>query len=205
MKKIVIVEDNITLSKEFKDIINATNQFTVVDVYHNAEEAIERIALDEPNLILMDVELPGINGISATKRIKKLKPSIQVLIVTVYENSETVFNALCAGASGYLTKNATSKQLISAIEETFNGGSPMSMKIARMVVQSFQRKSSDLLSEQEIEILSLLSKGKSYQGVSDRLFISVNTVKYHIKKIYEKLEVSSKQAAIDEANKQNIL
>ncbi|MGV6832208.1 MAG: response regulator [bacterium] len=206
MNKIVIVEDNVTLAKEFKEIINASNTiFSVEDVYHNAEEAIERLEIDQPHIILMDIELPGINGVDATKKIKQLRPKTLILVVTVHENSQIVFDALCAGATGYLTKNASSVQLINAINEIADGGSPMSMKIARMVVQSFQRKTSSILSERELEIVTLLSKGSSYQKIADTLFISINTVKYHIKNIYEKLEVTTKQEAIDKANKDRLI
>ena len=204
-RKVVIVEDNITLADGFKEIINETDLFKVEDLYDNAEDAIDRLEIDQPDVILMDIELPNMNGVEATKKIKKIRPNILILVVTVYENSETVFDALCAGASGYLTKNASSHQLVDAMIELIGGGSPMSMKIARLVVQSFQKKRSNLLSDQEVEILTLLSKGKSYQGIAEVLFISKNTVKYHIKKIYDKLQVNSKQQAIDEANNQNII
>lgn len=204
-KKVVIVEDNITLATGFKEIINNTNFFTVEDVYFNAEDAINRLEYDYPDIVLMDIELPKMNGVEATKKIKSLKPNTLILIVTVYENSETVFDALCAGASGYLTKNASSNQLIEAMSELVNGGSPMSMKIARMVVQSFQKKKSNILNEQEIDILTQLSRGKSYQGIAEVMCVSVNTIKYHIKKIYDKLEVSSKDEALSKANKQKII
>jgi DNA-binding NarL/FixJ family response regulator len=205
MKKIVIVEDNISLSIGFKEIINATEDFVVQAAYDNAEDAIKNFKDDSPDIVLMDIELPNINGIEATKALKNIKPNILVLVITVYEDSEHVFKALCAGATGYLTKNASGKQIVSALKELLSGGAPMSIKIARMVVDSFKKATNSVLSERETEVLNLLSTGKSFKSIGESLFISRNTIKFHIKNIYEKLQVKSKEEAIKKANDEKLI
>ena len=205
MNKIVIVEDNVSLSLGIKEVINATEEFVVVDIYHNAEDAVKNFKDDSPDIVLMDIELPKMNGIEATKLIKEIKPSIPILVITVYEDSEHVFEALCAGATGYLTKNASSKQIVEALHELLSGGAPMSIKIARMVVNSFKKATRSVLSDRETEVLNLLSTGKSFKSIGESLFISRNTIKFHIKNIYEKLQVSSKEEAIKKANEQRLI
>ncbi|QNM84557.1 response regulator transcription factor [Polaribacter pectinis] len=205
MKKVVIVEDNKTLNDAFCDIINSSKSFKVVGQYLDAESSIENLQKDKSDFILMDVQLPGINGVEATKIIKKEKPKINIIIITVYENSETVFEALCAGATGYLTKNTTQSRLLDAMEEALNGGAPMSIHIAKMVVSSFKKTIHADLSERELEVLTLLSKGKSYRSIAEVLFISPNTIKFHIKNIYDKLQVKTKEDAILKANNQNLI
>lgn len=205
MKKIVIIEDNVSLSKAFKEIINSTEEFIVKDIYHNAEDAIKHFKEDTPDIVIMDVELPGINGVEATKVLKDKKSNLMVLVVTVYEDSKTVFDALCAGATGYLTKNASSMQIVEALNELVSGGAPMSIKIARMVVDSFKKATRSVLSERETEVLNLLAKGKSFRSIGNDLFISRNTIKFHIKNIYEKLQVNSKEEALKKANEQRLI
>jgi len=205
MKRIVIVEDNVSLSLGFKEIINATAKYNVVGLYHNAEDAIKYFKEDKPDIVVMDIELPKMNGVKTTKVLKNIKPKLLVLIITVYEDSETVFEALCAGASGYLTKNASGFQLIEALDELVSGGAPMSIKIARMVVDSFKKATSSILSERETEVLHLLATGKSFKNIGEALFISRNTIKFHIKNIYEKLQVNSKEEAIKKANDQRLI
>jgi len=205
MKKVVIVEDNKTLNDAFVNIINASANFKITGAYLNAENAIENIKNDAPDFVLMDIQLPGIDGVEATKQIKKIIPKTSIIIITVYENSETVFNALCAGATGYLTKNTTTGKLIASLEEAKNGGAPMSIHIAKMVVSSFKKTIHADLSERELEVLTLLSKGKSYKSIAEILFISLNTIKFHIKNIYDKLQVKSREEAISNANNQNLI
>ncbi|WP_435414537.1 response regulator [Polaribacter aestuariivivens] len=205
MKKVVIIEDNKTLNEAFVSIINSSNNFQIVGNYLDAENAIENLKKDKPDFVLMDVQLPGINGVEATKIIKRDKPKTIIIMITVYENSETVFDALCAGATGYLTKNTTSGKLLEALEEANSGGAPMSIHIAKMVVSSFKKTIHADLSERELEVLTLLSKGKSYRSIAEQLFISPNTIKFHIKNIYDKLQVKSKEEAITKANNQNLI
>lgn len=205
MKKVVIIEDNISLSLGFKEVINCSEDFIVEDIYDNAEEAIKNFKDDSPDIVIMDIELPKMNGIEATKKLKKIKPSLLILVITVYEDSEHVFNALCAGATGYLTKNASGKQILNALGELLSGGAPMSIKIARMVVDSFKKATHSILSERETEVLNLLSTGKTFKRIGETLFISRNTIKFHIKNIYDKLQVNSKEEAIKKANEQRLI
>ncbi len=203
--KIVIIEDNEPLNDVFCEIINSTENYKVVGSYLNAEDAILYFKEDLPHIVLMDIELPKMNGIQCTKEIKKISPNTIIIMVTVYENSETVFDALCAGASGYLTKNATSEKLINALEEALSGGAPMSINIAKMVVQSFQRAPETILTERETEVLTKLSRGSSYKSIAIDLAISPNTIKYHIKNIYDKLQVHTKEDAIREASDRKLI
>jgi len=167
--KIVIVEDNIPLSEAFKEVISTTQNFEVVSTYDNCEEAIERLKYDNADIFLMDIELPGINGVEGTRKIKQKKPKSHIIMVTVHENSDIVFDALCAGASGYLTKNLAPDELVDALNEAIAGGAPMSIKIAKMVVSSFQKKPSKIeLSKREKEVLILLAEGNSYDQTSSQ-------------------------------------
>lgn len=203
--KIMIIEDNEPLNNIFCEIINASDAFKVVGSYLNAENALMYFKDNLPDIVLMDIELPEMNGIQCTKEIKKISPKTIVIMVTVFENSKTVFDALCAGASGYLTKSATSQKLISALNEAISGGAPMSINIAKMVVQSFQRAPETILTERETEVLTMLSQGSSYKSVALALDISPNTIKYHIKNIYDKLQVHTKEDAIKEASQRKLI
>ncbi|MEM6380842.1 MAG: response regulator transcription factor, partial [Bacteroidota bacterium] len=158
-----------------------------------------------PDIIIMDIELPGINGIEATKQLKQKYPKLQILILTVYENSELVFQALCNGASGYLTKNIKPNEIISSLEQLVNGGAPMSIKIAKMVVESFQKNLNSILSNRELDVLRLLASGKSYKSIANTLCISLNTIKWHIRNIYDKLQVNNREDAIQKANDSKII
>jgi DNA-binding NarL/FixJ family response regulator len=205
-KRIVIIEDNIPLGKAFEEIINSNDNYKVIDNYSNCEDAIENLINDSPDIILMDIDLPGINGVEGTKIIKKKTPKVNIIMITVYENSEMVFDALCSGACGYLTKNLKPQELINALEEAVSGGAPMSINIAKMVVNSFQKKSSDIvLSEREKDVLTFLAEGNSYDSISEKLFISKNTIKFHLKNIYIKLQVHSNIEAVLKASKENLI
>jgi DNA-binding NarL/FixJ family response regulator len=204
--KVVIIEDNLPLSQAFEEIINSSANFDVVDSYTSCEEAIENLKSDRPNLVLMDIDLPGMNGVEGTKIIKQKLPNAIIIMVTVYENSDMVFNALCAGATGYLTKNLKPNDLINSLEEAMSGGAPMSIHIAKMVVSSFQKKNSTIqLSQREKEVLTLLATGNSYDSIGEKLFISKNTIKFHLKNIYLKLQVHSNIEAIQKANEENLI
>ncbi|MBK8390454.1 MAG: response regulator transcription factor [Saprospiraceae bacterium] len=205
MHRIVIIEDNLQLNEAFATIVNFSENFRVAGKYLNCEDAIKNIFKDKPDVVLMDLELPGMNGVEGTKQIRKLMPKSLILIVSVYENSEMVFNALCAGASGYITKNTTSKILIESIQELLDGGAPMSISIARMVVSSFQKAANSILSDRETEVITLLAQGKSYKSIGETLNISRNTIKFHIKNIYEKLEVNNREDAISLASEKKYI
>jgi DNA-binding NarL/FixJ family response regulator len=200
-KRITIVEDDSIIRNAFVTLIKQNKNYLVVNAYSDAETAIKNLKSDEPDICLMDIQLPGMNGIVAISKIKAILPSTQVVVVTVYENDELVFKALCEGASGYLTKNIPLEKLIDSLVELENGGAPMSTNIARMVVSSFHRNRQSPLSNRELEVLELLSSGKSYSTIADQLFVDKETVKSHIKNIYLKLEVHSKAEAIEKAKK----
>ncbi len=195
--EVVIIEDNYDLRSGFELLINATGRYRVTGVFDRCEEAICVIKSLTPNIVLMDIDLPGINGIEGTAIIKSLLPKTEIIIITVFENSERVFEAMCAGASGYLTKNNGQQELVTALNEVIKGGAPMSANIARMVVKSFAKNTIDNpLSKQETKILMLLAEGKSYKSIALSLHISLDTVKFHIKNIYIKLQVTNKEDAI---------
>jgi DNA-binding NarL/FixJ family response regulator len=169
--------------------------------YANAEAAIEALPRDRPDVVLMDINLPGMNGVECVRRLKKLAPNSQVIMLTVYEDTENIFNALAAGASGYLLKRIPRAELLSAILEVHRGGSPMTTHIARKVVQSFQQTSassqpSESLSPREQEVLDCLSKGFLYKEIADKLGIGYETVHTYIRRIYEKLQVRTRTEAV---------
>ncbi|UII32371.1 response regulator transcription factor [Fulvivirga ulvae] len=203
--RIVIVEDNDAVREGFSLIINSVSNYYVVNAYDNAEDCIKNLKKDKPEIILMDLELPGINGIEAIALIKKQNPGIELIVNTIYENSDLVFQALCAGASGYITKNTSHTELLDAIDEVIQGGAPMSSKIAKLVVNSFQKNPNSPLSGRETEVLELLAKGKSYSMIAQELFITKETAKSHIKNIYSKLQVNSKSEAIAKATKEKLI
>lgn len=203
--RIEIVEDNDVVRDGLQLLINSMSDHTVVGAYDSCEPALKNLDKDLPDVILMDLDLPGMSGIEGIQRIKKIRPDIHILVITVHEDSEMVFQALCAGASGYITKNANHSLLLDAIDEVQSGGSPMSSKIARMVVGSFQKNQNSPLTSRETEVLELLAKGKSYTVIADELFIHKETVKSHIKNIYFKLHVNSKADALEIARKNKLI
>lgn len=203
--KISIVEDDEIIRESTFSLINDSASFECVSAYERCEDLIFNINDDAPDIILMDIELPGISGIEGIKRIKKLNPAIDIIAVTVHENDSMVFDALCAGASGYLTKNISPEKLLAAIGEAVKGGAPMSTCIAKMVVQSFHKNINSPLSPRETEVLQLLAKGKSYSMIAEELFIDKETVRSHIKNIYIKLKVNSKSEALERASKEKLI
>lgn len=195
---VVIIEDHEGILESFTEIVNTSEEFQVIGGFESGEQAIEFIKKEpKVDIMLVDIQLVGMNGIQTIKEIKKITPSILPVIVSVHENSKYIFDALCAGAIGYLTKNITSKELITALQQTQQGGAPMSSNIARKVVESFQLPHEKELSERENQILTLLAKGKSYASIADELYLSVNTIKTHTRNIYEKLQVNSKKEIIE--------
>lgn len=195
-KRISIIEDNPMIRQGFVGIIEAADTYQVCGQYSNCEEAIKNLVVDRPDLILMDIDLPGMDGIEGTTKIKKALPGCMVLIITVLEDGDKVFRSLCAGALGYIVKNSGDDNILKSIEEAFSGGAPMSLKIAKMVVQSFARLQDSPLSDRESEVLKGISEGKSYSKIALDLFISKETVRSHIKNIYLKLAVNSKSEAL---------
>ena len=199
---ISLVEDNNSFRQSLAQLINSTENFLLVSEYVNAEKAL-CLPKDDPDIAIVDIELPGMSGIELVKKLKKENTGIQFLICSSYDDDDKIFSALQAGSSGYILKSSTSTQIVDAIKELYNGGSPMSPYIARRVIDSFQNKKfSDefLLSEREKEVLQLLSKGLLYKEIAAKLFISYETVKKHLKNIYQKLHVQNKVEAINKFN-----
>lgn len=203
--RIVIIEDDDIIRESFATLINANKDYICVSNYNNCEEAIQKLESDKPDIILMDISLPGISGIEGIKRIKNVKPNIEIITVTVHEENDKVFDALCAGATGYLTKNISPKRMIDAINEVLHGGAPMSTNIARKVIRSFQKSTESPLTSRETEVLQHLAKGKSYTMIADELYINKETVRTHIKNIYQKLNVNSKAGAIEKATRDRLI
>lgn len=199
---LAIVEDLDEVREGLKQFISLNPEFTVLDTYKTAEEAVAGIPSLAPDIVIMDISLPGMNGIDCIRRIKHGLPRTQFMMFTVYENDEKVFEALKAGATGYLLKNTGLIQMIEALKELQQGGSPMSSNIARKLVSVFaagekETQPMDALSRRENEILHLLSKGLLYKEIADMLSISTGTVRQHIHKIYEKLHVQNRTEALN--------
>ena len=201
---LAIVEDLDEVRDGLKNFIALSNDFKVLDTFKSAEEALYDIPKLQPDIVIMDINLPGINGIECIRQLKEKTPRTQFMMFTVYENDEKVFEALKAGASGYLLKNTGLVQLIESLKELHNGGSPMSANIARKLVTLFrddqkQTAKLDVLSNRENEILLLLAKGLLYKEIGGWVHISTGTVRQHIHKIYEKLHVQNRTEAINKA------
>jgi RNA polymerase sigma factor (sigma-70 family) len=196
-----IVEDNDKLRETLVRVLNRADGFSCVSQYANAEDALQDLPQAKPDVVLMDINLPGINGVECVRQLKKIAPEIQVMMLTVYEDTENIFDALAAGASGYMLKRTAGKELLEAIEEVKRGGSPMTTHIARKVVQSFQRSAAaaaqtESLSEREQQVLDLLSRGLIYKEIAEKLGISYETVHTYIRRIYEKLQVRTRTEAV---------
>ena len=205
-KRVLIVEDDKEIRNSFMVIVNSSSQFSVVNGYSSCEEAIKHLHSDKPEIVLMDIELPGgMNGIKGAKIIKDKWPTADIIMVTVYEDSDMVFEALKSGASGYITKSANYRELLTALEEISKGGAPMSSKIARLVIDNFHVNPNSPLTKRETEILQLISEGKTYTQISEQLFISKETSKTHIKNIYAKLQVNCKSEAIAKATSEKLI
>ena len=196
-----IVEDDDGIREDMAVLINGASELQCVSTHPSAEQALEQIPLKQPDVVLMDINLPNMSGIDCVRKLKETMPSVQILMLTMYEDSEQIFNSLAAGASGYLLKRTPPAKIIDAIREVRNGASPMSGKIARIVVQYFHKvpttaPDQEKLSKREEEILELLSKGYRYKEIADSLNISFDTVRSHLRNIYEKLHVSSRTEAV---------
>jgi DNA-binding NarL/FixJ family response regulator len=200
--RVVIIEDDNTIREAYTFLINEVEGYAVVNSYSSAEQALRTIKQDDPHIVLLDVELPGMNGLEALPKIKSLVADVFIIMLTVYDQEHIVFEALGKGASGYLTKNVSPSKIIEALGEVMDGGGPMSANIARMVVHSFQRNSDTPLTKRETEILEQIAAGKTRSRIAAEMFIDLETVKSHLKNIYSKLDVHSRADAIKTA-KQN--
>ena len=195
-----IVEDNEKLRGTLARVLNRAEGFRCVGQYPSAEDGLKELPAAKPDVVLMDINLPGMNGVECVRQLKKLLPEVQINMLTVYEDTDNIFEALAAGASGYLLKRTTSAELLSGIKDVLRGGSPMTAHIARKVVQSFQRNAparpAENLSEREQQVLDLLSQGLMYKEIADKLQISYETVHTYIRRIYEKLRVRTRTEAV---------
>jgi len=203
--RIVVIEDDQIIREGYSLLIGQTEGYQVVNSYGSFDESVKTIAEDNPDVVLLDIELPGTNGIQAIPKLKKMLPHAYILILTVYESEKTIFEALANGASGYLTKNTPAAKIIDSIREVREGGGPMSVNIARMVIKSFQRNQESPLSKRETQILENIADGKSRSQIARDLFIDLETVRSHIKNIYLKLDVNSRADAIKTAKENRLI
>ncbi len=198
---ISIVEDSDKFRETLARVLNRADGFKCISHYPNAEDALKALPQDKPNVVLMDINLPGMNGVECVRQLKQVAPEIQVMMLTVYEDTENIFNALAAGATGYMLKRTPRDELLEAIREVNRGGSPMTTHIARKVVQSFQRaapaaSATETLSPSEQEVLDCLAQGFLYKEIAEKLNISYETVHTYIRRIYEKLQVRTRTEAV---------
>lgn len=201
---VCIVEDDDEIRESLSILIQASEGFSCDQTFPDCESALDKMT-EAPDAVLMDIDLPGKSGIEGVTVLKERFPGTEFIMLTISEETSHVFDSLCAGAGGYLKKNTPPAKILDAIREVRSGGSPMSMEIARLVVESFrtQKKGYDL-TEREKEILQKLCNGHSYKMIAADLYIDINTVKFHIKNIYKKLQVNSKGEAISKALKENL-
>lgn len=205
MINVSIVEDDKMIRDAIRDLINDAEEFRCLGAYGDCESAIADIVVNRPSVMLMDIELPGMTGIEGVRIIKDNYPKIDIIMLTVHEDLSLVFDALSAGACGYLDKSATDEKILGSIKEIYEGGAPMSYKIAKLVVSSFRKNKESLLTDREYDVLDSLCKGNSYKEIAHKLFITVGTVRHHIKNIYSKLHVHSKSEAVAKALREKIV
>jgi DNA-binding NarL/FixJ family response regulator len=196
-----IVEDNDKLRGTLARVLNRAEGFRCLSHYPNAEDALKALPQDRPDVVLMDINLPGMNGVECVRQLKQLVPETQIVMLTVYEDTDNIFNALAAGATGYMLKRTPQAELLEAIREVQRGGSPMTTHIARKVVQNLQKTSGTTqpaqdLSPREQEVLDCLAQGFLYKEIAEKLGISYETVHTYIRRIYEKLQVRTRTEAV---------
>lgn len=212
MISVAIIEDNTNIREGLAALINGTNGYECVGSYGNCEDFLSDLNSIVVDVALMDIGLPGMNGIEGVNKAKEIIPKLDILMLTVYKESNVVFEALCAGACGYLVKNTPPTRLLEAIKEVTEGGSPMSSQIARQVITVFQKENTnklnpkdETLSEREKEVVNRLAEGDNYQQIADTLFLSVDTVRHHIRNIYKKLHVHSQSEAVAKAIRKGLI
>ena len=199
--KVTLYEDNTSLRESLSKLIEAFPEFELSGSFSNAVNIIENTGKTRPDVILMDIDMPGINGIDAVAIVKAVSPQTQIIMLTVFDNEDKIFSAIRNGASGYLLKHTPPSEIIESIFDVNKGGSPMTANVARKVLQYFQsrpkaQKQDYNLSERELQIVKGLVSGYSYKAIASELFISIDTVRSHIRRIYEKLHVNSKTEAV---------
>ena len=205
MIHVAIVEDDHDIRRTLALIIDGTPGFSCQFDYSDCESAIPEILKYKPDVVLMDINLPGISGIEGVKKLKAQRPDLDIIMLTIQVDDHSVFESICAGATGYMIKSTPPAALLQAIEEVNKGGAPMSANIARKVLGSFRRSSDSPLSERETEILRLLCEGQNYKRIAEALFVSGHTVRSHIKNIYKKLHVNSRAEAVKKAMRDKLV
>lgn len=213
--RVIIFDDNKNVRESVKLLLSTTDTMEIVDSFENYDNLLKDIASTKPDVVIMDIDMPGVNGIEGVTKLRVKYPELPVLMLTGFEDDEKVFNSICAGANGYVLKNASMESLISQIEEVHQGGAPMTPVIARKVLNKFSKihppskpSSEDdtlQLSSREYDVLNLLVKGKSYKMIASELNVSYETVHSHIKKLYQKLQVNSVGEAVSKTLTKNIL
>ena len=201
MVSVVLIEDQRDVREGFQKIINSSQDFRCIACFEYGDTALEKIPLLVPDIVLMSIKKPHNNGIEITRSLKKEMPFLNIIMLSSSKNDEHIFQSLRAGATGYLHRDLFPSELIDALKEVRNGGAPMSKEVARTVVNSFSsvRKSTAKLSDREQEVLDLLCEGLNYRVIAERLFVSTNTIRFHLKNIYKKLDVNSKYEAVKKA------
>ncbi|RCK74454.1 MAG: two component transcriptional regulator, LuxR family [Ignavibacteriae bacterium] len=197
--KVAIVEDDQIIRDGLEYILKNSKGFDCIGVFVTAEEALNNLDVENVDVVLMDINLPGMNGIECARILKQKRENIDIMMLTIHEEPDKIFQSLMAGATGYILKNTSMKEILRSIKELKQGGSPMSSQIARKVIQAFQIapvEKTNNLSEREYEIVCELANGLTYDEIAEKLFISVETVRYHIKNIYSKLQVHSRTEAV---------
>jgi DNA-binding NarL/FixJ family response regulator len=201
MITIAIIEDDEDIREGLKSLVQATAGFACTGAFADAETGLEYLTGQPADIVLMDIHLPGMDGIECVRRLKVIHPEMQFIMCTIFRNDDSIFNALKAGATGYLLKTDDPGLIINAIHELYAGGSPMTPQIARRVIDSFKKPAVNdeihLLTKRETEMLGLLSKGYRYKEIADKLFVSTETVRKHINNIYQKLHVQSRIEAVN--------
>lgn len=207
--KIVIIEDNRYMREGWMTILDFESDFVVLDAFESCEDAFDTDLMSKADIILMDIELPGMSGIEGVKYLQQEHPDLSVIMATVFDDDKNVFDALCAGAVGYLMKKVSPEELKQAIRDAKEGGSPMTPNIARKVIKTFHNPSSKdtdkQLNDREVEILEQLAKGKSYAAIGKTVFLSVDGVRYHIRNIYRKLQVNSRSEAVSKGYSRRLI
>ena len=208
---IIIIEDDAYMREGWKTILDFEEEFCVTGDFENCEDALDSKVFDQADVFLLDIRLPGMSGIECISHIRKRNPEAIVIMATVFEDDNHIFESLMKGAIGYLQKKISPSELIQAIKTALEGGSPMSPGIARKVIRSFQidekeaEAETEPLVEREKNILQELAHGKSYRSISDKVHLSVDGVRYHIRNIYQKLQVNSRTEAVAKAIRKNII
>lgn len=210
MIQVSIVEDQTVIREGLAILINGTEGLSCIHAHDRVESLMQVIQSPKPDVVLMDIQLPGMSGIDGVREVKRVAPDVVVLMLTVYEDNDKVFRALCAGACGYLVKRTPPAQILEALRDAHKGGAPMSSQIARKVVRLLQetkpkRVPANPLTDRERQILTGLADGNGYRAIGDVLHISVDTVRFHIRNIYQKLQVHTQSQAVAQAIRKHLI